>query len=168
MSFEALQLYKVKLQPGRHSIFCWALHILIVLPITYMFSQSQFLTQIPFFFPSETQPANFRNHLRGFLPKPSWLLPAHTAIPTHFLFHLCSWMSHITIPHPNLYTETPASLSCTSSNSFYSVISFPLGPRFHLAHSSLVSPHMFLILLSSLSWLPFMISLSIPFLSLSL
>lgn len=69
MSIEALQLYKEKLQPGRCSIFCWSLLILIALPIAFVF-QGQFLTQIPFFFPSETQPANCRNHLRGFYLSP--------------------------------------------------------------------------------------------------
>lgn len=128
MFFEALQMYKVKLQPVRCSIFCWALLILIILLITFMFSQGQFSTQIPLFFPSKTQPANCRNYLRGFIPKSSWLLPSHTAIPTHFLFHLCSWisgLSHITILHLNLYTETAASLSHTSSKSFLFLMSSP-------------------------------------------
>lgn len=145
MSFEALQSYKVKLQLGRYSIFCWALLILIILPITFMFSQSHFLTQIPFFLPSETQPANCRNRIGGFLPKSSWLLPSHTTIPTHFQFHLCSWiscLSHITTPHPNLYTETAASLSHTSSKPFLFLLSslflcvpdfiLPIYPQFTL------------------------------------
>lgn len=153
MSFEALCsctiLHKVKLQPRRCSFICWYLLLLILLPITFMLSQCQFLTQI--FPPTETQPANCRNHLTVLT---SVLLA--TPLPyCHFhTFSVPPLFSDFTFKS---YTNsTPSSLlwgnvsSVTLLLKIFPIItlllSLHLVSKFHLAHSSPVFTHLFLII----------------------
>ena len=74
MSCEALcsctTLDNMNPHPGRRSPLLSVPSSLDLLAISFMLSQWQFLSQISFFFPSETQPANCRNHLSGFKLSP--------------------------------------------------------------------------------------------------